>query len=169
MVRHISEEVNQLSGPVNLCSLMLSIAALAMELMIWLTCDVCVCVTHSVVSDSLRPRGLYLTRFLHPRDFPGKNTGVGCHFFLQGIFPTQGLNPGLPHCRWILYHLSQVSQTQAKPGCCPSSLHSDPSVPHSLKRPDQAPVILAEPLRVGGGAHRTTLINPPLYIQKLEK
>ena len=36
---------------------------------------------------------------------PGKNTGVGCHALLQGIFPTQGPNPGLPHCRWILYHL----------------------------------------------------------------
>ena len=39
-------------------------------------------------------------------DSPGKNTGVGCHALLRGIFPTQGLNPGLPHCRWILYHLS---------------------------------------------------------------
>ena len=39
-------------------------------------------------------------------DSSEKNTGVGCHAFLQGIFPTQGLNPGLPHCRWILYHLS---------------------------------------------------------------
>ena len=37
-------------------------------------------------------------------DSPG-NTGVGCHA-LQGIFPTQGLNPGLQHCRWILHHLS---------------------------------------------------------------
>ena len=36
----------------------------------------------------------------------GKNTGVGCHFFLQGIFQTQELSPGLPHCRQILYHLS---------------------------------------------------------------
>ena len=35
-----------------------------------------------------------------------KNTGVGCHAFLQCIFPTQGSNPGLPHCRQILYHLS---------------------------------------------------------------
>ena len=32
------------------------------------------------------------------RDFPGQNTGVGCHALLQGIFPTQGLNPGLPYC-----------------------------------------------------------------------
>ena len=40
------------------------------------------------------------------RDSPGKNTGMGCHALLQGIFPTQGLNPGLPHCRQIAYHLS---------------------------------------------------------------
>jgi len=35
------------------------------------------------------------------RDSPGKNTGVGCHALLQGIFPTQGLNSGLLHCRQI--------------------------------------------------------------------
>ena len=39
-------------------------------------------------------------------DSPGKNTGVGCHALLQGSFPTQRWNPGLPHCRQILYHLS---------------------------------------------------------------
>ena len=39
-------------------------------------------------------------------DSPGRSTGVGCHTFLQGIFPTQGLNLGLPHCWKILYHLS---------------------------------------------------------------
>ena len=39
-------------------------------------------------------------------DSPAKNTGVGCHGLLQGIFLTQGWNPGLPHCRRILYHLS---------------------------------------------------------------
>ena len=39
-------------------------------------------------------------------DFPGKNTGVGCHALLQGIFPTQGSNPGLQHCGQTLYHLS---------------------------------------------------------------
>ena len=38
--------------------------------------------------------------------FPGKSTGVGCHFLLQGIFPTQGSNPGLPYCRQKLYCLS---------------------------------------------------------------
>ena len=40
-------------------------------------------------------------------DSPGKNTRMGCHALLQGIFPTQGSNPGLLHCRWILYQLSQ--------------------------------------------------------------
>ena len=39
-------------------------------------------------------------------DSPGKNTGVGCHALLQGIFLTQELNQGLLHCRWILYQLS---------------------------------------------------------------
>ena len=46
------------------------------------------------------------TRLLHPWDFPGKSTGVGCHFLPQGIFLTQGSNPDLPHCRQTLYHLS---------------------------------------------------------------
>ena len=58
--------------------------------------------SRSVVSDSLRPRGLEPTRLLCPWDSPGKNTGVGYHFLLQGIFPTQGSNPGLPHCRQML-------------------------------------------------------------------
>jgi len=49
----------------------------------------------SVVSDSLQPHGLQPTRLLCPWNFPGKNTGVGCHFLLQGIFPTQGSNPHL--------------------------------------------------------------------------
>ena len=46
------------------------------------------------------------TRLLSPWNFPGKNPGVGCHFFLQGIFLSQGLNPGLLHHKQILYHLS---------------------------------------------------------------
>ena len=46
------------------------------------------------------------TKLLCLWDFLGKSTGVGCHFLFQGIFPTQGTNPGLPHCRKMLYHLS---------------------------------------------------------------
>ena len=49
------------------------------------------------MSDFLWPHGLQPTRLLHPWDFPGKNTGVGCHFHLQGIFLTQGSNSGLLH------------------------------------------------------------------------
>ena len=53
--------------------------------------------THLVVSDSLRSHGLQPTRFLCPWDLPGKNTKVGCHSLLQGIFLTQGSNPSLLH------------------------------------------------------------------------
>ena len=62
---------------------------------------VCECESCSVVSDSYQPFGLY-----SPWNSPGQNTGVGSHSLLQGIFPTQGSNPGLPHCRRILYQLS---------------------------------------------------------------
>ena len=54
------------------------------------------------MTDTVRPH-----RWLpHPWNSPGKNTGVCCHFLLQGIFPTQGSNPSLLHCLQILYHLS---------------------------------------------------------------
>ena len=65
----------------------------------------CVCISCSVVSKSTTPWTLQPARLLCPWNSPGKNTGVGCHFLLQGIFPTQGLNTGLPHCRPILYYL----------------------------------------------------------------
>ena len=57
--------------------------------------------SHSVVSDSLRPHGLY-----SPGKFPGQNTRVGRLSLLQGIFPPQGSNPGLPHSRQTLYQLT---------------------------------------------------------------
>ena len=57
--------------------------------------------SHSVVSDSLRPHGLYTSW-----NSPGQNTGVGSLSLLQGTFPTQGSNPGLPRCGQILYQLS---------------------------------------------------------------
>ena len=61
--------------------------------------------SRSVVSGSLLPHGLSLTRLFCPWYFPGKNTGVGCHFLLQGIFPPQGSNLSLLHWQVILYHL----------------------------------------------------------------
>ena len=66
----------------------------------------------SVMSNSLQPYGLQPTRLLCPWDSPGKNTGVSCHSLLQGIFLTEGSNPGLLHCRQILYNLSH----QGRPG-----------------------------------------------------
>ena len=58
--------------------------------------------SRSVESDSLRPHELQPFRLLCPLDFPGRSTGVGCHFLLQGIFLTQGSNPSLAHCRQTL-------------------------------------------------------------------
>ena len=57
--------------------------------------------SHSVVSNSLWPHEPY-----SPWNSPGQNTGVGSLSLLQGIFPAQGSNPDLPHCRRILYRLS---------------------------------------------------------------
>ena len=57
--------------------------------------------SRSVMSNSRQPHGLY-----SPWNSPRQNTGVGSLSLLQGIFPTQGSNPGLPHCRRILYQLS---------------------------------------------------------------
>ena len=75
---------------------------------ITLTGDVtaCVCVILSVMSDSLWPHELYPVRFLCPWNSPVKNTGIGSHCLLQGIFLAQGLNLCLLHCRQILYHLN---------------------------------------------------------------
>ena len=57
--------------------------------------------SRSVMSDSLQPPWT-----IQSMNSPGQNTGVCSLSLLQGIFPTQGLSPGLPHCRWILYQLS---------------------------------------------------------------
>ena len=69
----------------------------------------CVCVIScSVVSDSLQPHGLQPARLLCPRGFLGKNTGVGCHFFLLAIFQTQGSKLGLLYWQvdsFLLSHL----------------------------------------------------------------
>ena len=62
------------------------------------------------MSDSLQPHGLQPTRLLCPWNSPGKNTGVGDHSLLQGIFQTHGSNLGLLHCKQILYYLRQVSE-----------------------------------------------------------
>ena len=62
--------------------------------------------SRSVVSESLQSHGLQPSRLLCQWNSPGKNIGVGGQSFFQGIFPTQGSNPGLSHCRRIFLHLS---------------------------------------------------------------
>ena len=70
-----------------------------------------VVIQSSVMSDCFRPHGLSPARLPCPWDFPGKNTGVDCHFLLQGIFSTQGSNPSLclPHWQVDSLILSLVS------------------------------------------------------------
>ena len=69
-----------------------------------------------VVFDSLRPHVCSQpSRLLCSWDSPGKNTGVGCHFLLQGMFATQGSNLGLPHCRQFLYHLNHQGSCRYHP------------------------------------------------------
>ena len=72
--------------------------------------------SHSVMSDSFRPHGLY-----SPWNSPGPNTAVGSLSLLQQIFPTQELNRGLLHCRWILYQLS-YEETETKKFHCTNSI-----------------------------------------------
>ena len=69
-------------------------------------------------------------RLLCQRNFPAKNTGVGCHALLQDVFPAQGTNPGLPHCRWILYHLNHPGSPLLPPAAAAAakSLQSCPTL-----------------------------------------
>ena len=92
------------------------------------------------MSDSLRPHGPY-----SPRDSPGQNTGVGSRSLFQGIFPTQGSNPGLLHYRRILYLLSHSialkryqfsSVAQLCPTLCDPMNHSLPGLPVHHQLPE---------------------------------
>ena len=76
-------------------------------------CSFILSVSHSAMFDSLQPHGLKPTRFLCPWDSPGKNTGVGRHFLLQGIFPTQGSDPRLLYYRQVFFFL--LFETAGKP------------------------------------------------------
>ena len=66
-------------------------------------CCCCCCLVASVMHNSVRPYGLQPARLLCPWDSLGKSTRVGCHALLQGIFLTQGSNPGFLQCRQNLY------------------------------------------------------------------
>ena len=75
-------------------------------------------VRNSVMSNSLWHRGLEPTRLLCPWNSPGKNTGVGCHSLLQGIFLTQQLSPHTLHCKQILYLLSHLQFSSVQSLSC---------------------------------------------------
>ena len=70
---------------------------------------VCVCVFNSFATSFAKP-----ARLLCPWDFPNKNSGMVCHFLLQGIFPTQASNSRLLHCRQVLYHRATREACQAQ-------------------------------------------------------
>ena len=85
-----------------------------------------------ITSDSFRPHGLY-----SPWNSPGQNTGVASCSLLQGIFPTHGSNPGLLHCRQILYQLSHHGSPRilewVKPIPAPEDLPSPGIEPRSFR------------------------------------
>ena len=96
------------------------------QLFVWM-------LSHSVVSDSLRPHRLWPASLLCPWDSPGKNTGVGCYFHLQGIFLTQGLNLCLLQCRrffthWVIREALTIVSVQFS-----SSVVSNSLQPHGLQ------------------------------------
>ena len=116
------------------------------------------------MSNSLRPHGLWLTRLLCPWNSPGKNTGVSCHFLLQGIFLIQGSNPSLLcllHSRWILHLLSywgRLKECVASPlGNQTMVSHVTCGYPHYCTNKDKAS-ILNEP---------TKTFSPLLYLSIL--
>ena len=99
-----------------------------------------------------RPHGLWPARLLCPWNFLGKNTGMGCHFLLRGIFPTQGLNMCVLHCRQVLYHCAT---------CEASILHliltkrPGNHIPVNTCAPNTAAAAAAKSLQL-----RLTLCNP---------
>ena len=82
----------------------------------------------SVMSDSLWSHGLY-----SPWNFPSHNTGVGRHSLLPGIFPTQESNPGLPHCRRILYQMSHKGSPVLQVFCTYAMWHVQKNVCNSKR------------------------------------
>ena len=111
-------------------------------------------------SDSLRPRGLH-----SPWNSPGQNTRVGSLSLLQGIFPTQGLNPGLPHCRWIIYQLShkgnpRILEWVAYPFSRGSSWPRNPTRVSCNGRRDTG-----KDWRVGGGQSQCVFLSLPTWAE----
>ena len=84
-------------GRMDTCTCMAELLCCALETITTLLISYACVLSRYVMSNSLRPHVLQPARLLCPWDFPGKNTGVGCHFLLQEIVPTQGSNLHLLH------------------------------------------------------------------------
>ena len=80
--------------------------------LVFITWQLIIMLSRSVASDYLQPHGLQFIKLFCPWNSPSQNTGVDCHFLLQGIFPTQGLNP----CLQRLLHWQADSLPVAPPG-----------------------------------------------------
>ena len=97
----------------------------------WASSFILISFSHYLVTKScptlLQVHGLKPIRLFCPWDFPGKNTGVGCHFLLQGIFPTQGLNPHFLHWQadsLPLNHLGSLHPSLVLPQLVPQTTTS---------------------------------------------
>ena len=86
--------------------------------------SVCVVLNRAVMSNSLQSHGLLPARLLCPWGFSRQEYWSGRHALLQGIYPTQGLNPSLPHCRQTLYCLSYQGSSFHRPSHYQSCLQS---------------------------------------------
>ena len=103
-------------------------------MLFWAPVQIWVSKSCSVMSDSLGPHGLNTTRLLCSWNSSGKNTGVGCHFLLQGIFQMQGSNKGVLNCRQILLSTRKFSSVQSN-SLQPHGLqHSRPPFPSPTPR-----------------------------------
>ena len=97
----------------------------------------CLCACYAtVLSDSMRPYGLWPARILCPWVSPGKNTGMGCHALLQGIFPTQESNPHLLR----LLHWQAGSLPLAPPGKAQNQMRTSLIQFDSIKKDSQEQV-----------------------------
>ena len=98
---------------------------------------------------------LYNLMLHSPWNSPGQNTGVGSHSLLQGIFPNEGSNPGLPHCRQVCY---QLSHKEISPGCSLKGLMLKLKLQyfgHLMRRTDW--------FQIGKGLHQGCILSPCLF------
>ena len=110
------------------------------------------CVSGSVVSDSATAWTV-AARLLCPWASPGKKTGVGCHSLLQGSIPTQGLNPGIRHCRGTLYRRATREALVKVNVIASNHRHTDlfllfitaPASPPGISLEEALPVALVHP------------------------